>query len=517
MDLIKNLEQTAMTKGENVALIFEGNKWTYRELMTSIERFADGLVSEGFQAGDHIALILGNSPHFVISFFGALKAGLVVVPVNPTYTPSEIGYMLVTGDVKGIVAPDQLLPIYEQVYEQLPAIERVIICAQNESACRSSLKEVSDRLVFFGKLVSGDAPEAEHPSIQPDDTAVILFTSGTTGKPKGAMLTHVNLYSNARDIAEYLSIDEKDKVIAALPMFHVFCLTVCMNAPLMHGATIYVLPHFSPSELLRMMEKEKPTLFVGVPTMYNYLYRQDGHEEAMKSVRICISGGASMPVALLHGFEEKFGVTVLEGYGLSEASPVTAFNPLDGKRKPGSVGTDIMNVKNKIVNELGEEVGPNEVGELIAKGPNIMKGYYQMPEDTEAALKDGWLYTGDLARRDEDGYIYIVDRKKDMILVGGYNVYPREVEEVLYQHEAVAEAVVIGVPDPNTGEAVVCYISPKKHAHINQEDIITHCLRYLAKYKQPQTIHFIDDIPKNTTGKILRRALKDKYQAETSK
>ncbi|NPC92102.1 fatty acid--CoA ligase family protein [Bacillus sp. WMMC1349] len=507
MNLVSKLGETAKLKPDRTAYIFGDQTETYGGLQEKIDRFAGGLYEIGVKKGDHIALLLGNTPHFLVSFFGALKAGAVIIPINPTYTPTEIGYLLKNGDVKVVVADGKLLPLYEKMHEMFPKIEQVILCETSEPLQESENLQVNKKLKSFANLMKSSVRVFSEPN--QDDIAAILYTSGTTGKPKGAMLTHQNLFSNANDVAQYLTMDEDDLVVAALPMFHVFCLTVCMNAPLMNGAAVLIMPKFSPSAVFELVKKHKATIFAGVPTMYNYLYQHEGaNEDGFASVRICISGGAAMPVALLNNFEKKFNVLVLEGYGLSEASPVACFNPFHTGRKPGSIGTNILNVKNKVVNEFGEELPPNQVGELIVKGPNVMKGYYQMPEETAHTIKDGWLYTGDLARQDEDGYFYIVDRKKDMILVGGYNVYPREVEEVLYKHPDVAEAVVIGVPDPNKGEVVQCYVVPKSKT-LTEEEIVSHCERHLAKYKRPSTITFLDEIPKNSTGKILRRALKD--------
>jgi long-chain acyl-CoA synthetase len=359
---------------------------------------------------------------------------------------------------------------------------------------------------FTSVLASGDIG-FQGPELDDEEIALILYTSGTTGKPKGAMLTHKNLYRNAKDAGDYLKLSHDDRVITALPMFHAFCLTVALNAPLLSGATMLIVPKFSPKEIFRLAKEYSATVFAGVPTMYNFLFQYpDGNPEDLQSFRLCISGGASLPVALLKSFEKKFNVVVSEGYGLSEASPVTCFNPLDRPRKPGSIGTSILNVKNKVVNELGEDAAVGEVGELIVQGPNVMKGYYKMPEETAAAIKNGWLYTGDLARMDEDGYLYIVDRKKDMIIVDGYNVYPREVEEVLYNHPDIVEAAVLGIPDPNQGEVVISYVV-SKNANLTEEQLLEYCMVHLAKYKIPSSIEFIEELPKNTTGKILRRAL----------
>ncbi|MBX9971888.1 fatty acid--CoA ligase family protein [Cytobacillus firmus] len=512
MNLTEQLHETAIKMGNKTAYYFMDQSSTYAELDGAVTKFADGLSKLGVKKGDHIALLLGNSPHFVIGLHGALRLGATVIPINPIYTPDEIGYIVNNGDVKAVVTLDLLVPLIEKMHQALPKVENFIICetpqGQASKVDPSALSAFSKMKSFTQVIASGDL-DYKGPELEEDETAVILYTSGTTGKPKGAMLTHKNLYSNAKDVSDYLHMNENDRVITTLPMFHVFCLTVALNAPLMNGATILIDPKFSPKEIFRLAKKYEPTVFAGVPTMYNFLLQyNDGNPEDLKSLRLCISGGAAMPVALLHGFEKKFNVIVSEGYGLSEASPVTCFNPLNKPRKAGSIGQSIMNVENKVVNELGEEVSVGEVGELIVRGPNVMKGYYKLPEETAATIRDGWLYTGDLAKKDEEGYFHIVDRKKDLILVGGYNVYPREVEEVLYNHEDVVEVAVLGVPDPNLGEAVRCYVV-SKNPQLTEELLLAYCAEHLAKYKVPASIEFLEELPKNTTGKILRRALRN--------
>ncbi|MFC4322289.1 fatty acid--CoA ligase family protein [Litchfieldia salsa] len=512
MNLSKQLGVSAQRYHEKPAYIFNDRPTSYAEFDSAVTKFASGLNQLGVSRGDHVALLLGNSPHFLISLYGALRLGATVIPINPIYTPDEIGYIINNGDVKAVIALDLLIPLLEKMEQQIAMVEHVIACETPKGA-QAALDVTSlsiyPKLKSFTRLLEQPSPSfKEDTDVQEDDIAVILYTSGTTGKPKGAMLTHKNLYSNAKDTAEYLAMNEDDRIITTLPMFHVFCLTVALNAPLMSGATMIIMPQFSPAEVFEIAKKHRATVFAGVPTMYNFLLQYpEGEPEDLNSFRLCISGGASMPVALLNHFEQKFNVRISEGYGLSEASPVTCFNPLDRPRKPGSIGTSINNVENKIVNPLGVEVSVGEVGELIVRGPNVMKGYYKMPEDTEHTLIDGWLYTGDLARMDDEGYFYIVDRKKDMIIVGGYNVYPREVEEVLYNHTGIVEAAVVGVPDPDLGEAVHCYIV-KKDLTLTEEDILEYCQDHLAKYKIPSNIFFLEELPKNTTGKILRRALK---------
>lgn len=518
MNLSSQLHETAKLFSGKNAYHFMGQSTTYAELDGAVTKFASGLEKLGVKKGDHVALLLGNSPHFVISLYGALRLGATVIPINPIYTPDEIGYILHNGDVKAVIALDMLLPLVEKMHPKLPQVENFIICETSPST-QFIEKElsVSVKMKSFTNIVASGDHGFTGPELNADDIALILYTSGTTGKPKGAMLTHKNLYSNAKDTSDYLHINDQDRVITALPMFHVFCLTVALNAPLMNGATLMIVPKFSPKEIFRVVTEYQATVFAGVPTMYNFLFQfNEGNPDDLKSLRLCISGGASMPVALLKNFEQKFNVVLSEGYGLSEASPVTCFNPLDRPRRAGSIGKSIMNVENKVVNELGEEVPVGEVGELIVRGPNVMKGYYKMPEETAAAIRDGWLYTGDLAKEDEEGYFYIVDRKKDMVIVGGYNVYPREVEEVLYDHPDVVEAAVLGVPDPNFGEAVKCYVV-SRNPELTSEELLDYCCAHLAKYKVPSSIEFLEELPKNTTGKILRRALKDQIAQAAAK
>lgn len=500
MNLPDSLREVAIKSREKIAYYFMDKPTTYEELNVSVNRFASGLAKSGVKKDDHVALLLGNSPHFFISLYGIMRLGATAIPINPTYTPAEIAYILKDGDVKAVIALDKLIPHIEKLKAAAPEIEHYIIC-ETGSELNTDLE------TFSGILQSGEADFISAP-VKSDDTAVILYTSGTTGKPKGAMLTHKNLYSNARDIRDYLNMDSEDTVITTLPMFHVFSLTVALNAPLISGSTLIVIPKFSPKEIFRVAKKFKATIFAGVPTMYNFLYQYpESDPDDFSTMRLCISGGASMPVALLKNFEEKFHVMISEGYGLSEASPVTCFNPLDKPRKPGSIGTSIVNVENKVVDESGNELPPGEVGELAVRGPNVMKGYYNMPEETSAAIRDGWLYTGDLAKMDEEGYLYIVDRKKDLIIVGGYNVYPREVEEVLYGHPDVLEAAVIGVPDADLGEAVKAFIVAKDKS-LEKVELHQYLSERLAQYKLPKSIEFLEELPKNSTGKIMKRELK---------
>ncbi|WP_153730958.1 long-chain-fatty-acid--CoA ligase [Sporosarcina obsidiansis] len=494
-NLDENLRNSTLRVPEQTALICEGMAITYKELDQKVECFAAGLASQGINKGDTVAVLVGNRPEFVIAFYGILRRGAVAVPINPTYTLGELEYILSDSETKAIIAHSAMEPILTAVKKRVGSLNLVVYTqpAETETSWEQFMQQ-SDN--------SGDKT-----SIVQDDLAVILYTSGTTGKPKGAMLSHRNLASNAEAVSELLELTNKDRMLTVLPMFHVLSLTVCLNAPIASGSTILLVPHFSPTHVVNIIQEEKATIFVGVPTMYNFMLQLEATANEFASIRVCASGGDSIPLALLQQFESKYQVSILEGYGLSEAAPVTSFNPLRGTQKPGSVGVDIPNVKNKVVDPDGREVPAGEVGELIVQGPNVMMGYLGMPEETRMTLKEGWLFTGDLAKKDEEGYIYIVDRKKDIILVGGYNVYPREVEEVLYQHPLVREAAVIGVADPAYGERVKAYVVKKEEA-LTEKEMIRFCSDHLAKYKLPKEVEFVAEMPRNSTGKILRRALR---------
>lgn len=506
MNLSKQLSIIAQDHPKKSAFIFVDKEITYLELEASVTKFASQLTKIGLTKGDHIALVAGNSPQYIIGLYGALRIGAVVLPINPLYTANEMTFILRNGDVKAIITMDVLMEKFALIDDELPYVEHYIVAETDTDVENNYL---SDKMKAFSHMIEEGSLTYVGPSLEANDLALILYTSGTTGKPKGAMLTHRNLYSNAKNTADYLTINNDDRVIAALPMFHVFCLTVSLNAPLMNGGTVIVMPNFSPKEVFRLAVEHKATVFAGVPTMYNYLLQSgDGNQECFKNIRLCISGGSAMPVVLLKEFEKTFDVVISEGYGLSEASPVTCFNPLDRPRKPGSIGRSIVNVTNKVVDEFGEEIPVGEVGELVVQGPNVMSGYYKMPEETAVTLKDNWLYTGDMAHMDDEGYFYIVDRKKDMVIVGGYNVYPREVEEVLYEHPKVAEVAVVGKPHMETGEAVICFVVKKENS-VTEKQLLNFCKERLAKYKLPAEIEFLEELPKNITGKILRTQLRN--------
>lgn len=494
MNLYMNLANAMKRSPEKNAYVFGRESETFRGLNDKVNQFAFRLTQEGIGKGDTVAILLGNSTAFIIAYYGILCAGATVVPVNPTFTAREISYILSDSRAKGVIAEAELGPLLKNLKHTIPFLEFTVYTRP------------MDQELEFSSFFNNKVNKFISPEINGDDLAVVLYTSGTTGEPKGVMLTHKNLHSNAEACLELFELTAKDRIVTVLPIFHIFCMTVCMNASILSGATMLLLPKFSPKDVIETIYSSKATVFAGVPTMYNFLLQGSAEPEKYRTLRICISGGASLPLAVINSFKDHTGIQIQEGYGLSEASPVTTFNPLRGECRPGSVGKNIPLVENKVVDSNGKEVPVGEIGELIVKGPNVMKGYLNNPELTMRTIKNGWLYTGDMAKMDNDGYFYIVDRKKDMINVGGFNVYPREIEEVLYDHPDIVEAGVIGVPDENYGESVIAYIV-SKNKDLQEEDIREYLKDKLVKYKLPKDIEFLAELPKNSTGKILRRSL----------
>lgn len=507
MNLVERVREQSIKYPDRSAFIYENKRTTYGEFEEQVSRLAFSLDQLGVKKGDHVALLLNNSPHFVITFYAVMRLGATTIPINPIYTMDEMSYIIQHGDVKWVIIGEESCERALQLEQAFDTIKGFILCNPTKRVSR-------EKFYLFSDLINH--PYRMNPiELNDEDIAMILYTSGTTGFPKGAMLSHRNLYANAQDVGDFFLFTEEDCVVATLPFYHVFALTVVLNTPLSKGACILITPRFSPKGIFKLSRDYEATVFAGVPTMFSFLFQyQEGNEESFSNLRLAISGGSALPIKVLENFEQRFKVPIYEGYGLSEASPVTCFNPPTRKRKPGSIGTSIPNVENKVVDELGEEVAIGEVGELICKGPNIMKGYYKAEEATCEAIREGWLYTGDLAKRDEEGYFYIVDRKKDLILVGGLSVYPREVEEVLYKHPHVLEAAVIGFPDEDYGEEVHAFIV--KNGNCSSIDLTHFCEQHLAKYKIPKVFHFIDALPKSSTGKVLKRLLKWSFKGEVT-
>jgi long-chain acyl-CoA synthetase len=491
LNLAENLSTSARRNAEHAALKLDESVLSYAALDDASARVTALLRERGVEPGDRVALMLPNVPHFAIVYYGVLRAGATVLPMNVLFKRREVAFLLGDSEARVLVAWHGFAEEAELGAAETAA--ECVILAPGE----------------FEQLLAGIDPVVDVAGRDPSDTAVILYTSGTTGTPKGAELTHGNLARNAEVSRQLFSLDTRSVILGSLPLFHSFGQTCTLNAAMLVGATMTLLPRFEAGKALEIVERDRATVFMGVPTMYNALLNHPERERFdVSSLQVCVSGGASLPVELLHAFEDAFGCTILEGYGLSETSPVASFNHPDAVRKPGSIGTPVDGVEMKLVDEAGADVPLGEVGEILIRGHNVMKGYWRRPEATaEAISADGWFASGDLARMDEDGYFFIVDRKKDMIIRGGYNVYPREIEEVLYSHPAVREVAVVGVPHPELGEEVGAAVALKPGADATAEDLRDFVKEQIAAYKYPRLVWFVDELPKTATGKILKREI----------
>ncbi len=500
------LRHTVEQYPSHEALVFYQLRWTYEELWRDARRFARALQDRGVRPGDRVGLMLPNCPQYVIAYYGTLLAGGVVTQINPLLVERELHYLLEDSGSTVLIAFDAVLPRVQAIRAET-ALQRVIGVSFVGPAAGEGVED------FFACL-SSDGGEPDPIQGTPEDLAALQYTGGTTGRSKGAMLTHRNLVANVLQChASNQSgmYPGEERVLAVLPLFHVYGMTVCMNLGIYLAAKLVLLPRFDMAEVLNAIKTQAITLFPGVPTMYVGLLQVPNVEEfGLSSIRICNSGSAPMPVELMKRFEERTGAAILEGYGLSEASPVTHGNPFFAERKPGTVGIAYPSTEFRIVEpKTGRDVQPGELGELIIRGPQVMKGYWNRPEETAATLKDGWLHTGDIASYDEDGYVTIMDRLKDLIIASGYNVYPREIEEVLYQHPGVLEAVVVGAPDEYRGETVRAVVVPKPGFGLTVEALDAYLRENLAAYKRPKIIEFREELPKSAVGKILRRVVRD--------
>jgi long-chain acyl-CoA synthetase len=486
------LTDTAAEHGDRTAFKLDDVELTYSVLDGSSARIAALLKAKGLEPGDRVGLMLPNVPYFPAIYYGILRAGGVVVPMNVLLKGREVKFYLGDSGAK-------LLFAWHDFGEAAEA-------GASEAGAEAILVKPGE----FEQLVTEHDPNTDVADRSGDDTAVILYTSGTTGTPKGAELTHSNLRRNCTVTQTTLGeLSHEDVLLGALPLFHSFGQTCTMNSAVAIGACVTMLPRFDPEKALAIIERDKVTVFQGVPTMYNAMLHADAADTVNAScLRLCMSGGAAIPVELIRGFEDKFGCAILEGYGLSETSPVASFNHPDRERKPGSIGTPIEGVQMQVWDDDGNEVPQGEVGEIVIRGHNVMKGYWERPEATEVAIDDdGWFRTGDMAKVDEDGYFFIVDRKKDLIIRGGYNVYPREIEEVLYEHPAIQEAAVVGVPDESLGEEVGAAVVLRKGEALDADEIKSYVKEQVAAYKYPRKIWFEDELPKGPTGKILKREI----------
>ncbi|NLA04936.1 MAG: long-chain fatty acid--CoA ligase [Firmicutes bacterium] len=519
-------EETVNKFPEHTHLKFMRGSLTYREISALADNFAAVLAKLGLKKGSRVALNLPNCPQFVFCYLGALKAGCVVIPCNPIYTERELEHQLNDSAAELMVTLSRFYPTIRKIKEKtrlrtiistnikeyFPGWLKILytLAMEKKSGDRVTIGDGDHRLPGLLKESAG-APVPEI-KVDPGLPACIMYTGGTTGLPKGAVLSHRNLVANAVTIFSWMPDAEEGKEIglALLPFFHSFGLSTCLNLSLAYCGTMLLIPQFDVKMLLGNIHRNKPTLFPGVPTMYIAIMN---HPQVKKydltSLRTCISGAASLPLEVQKKFQEITGCRLLEGYGLSETSPVTHINPIYGKRKNGSIGIPIPGTLAKIMdmNDPDLEMKTGELGQLAIKGPQVMQGYLNQPEETAKVLRDGWLLTGDLARMDEDGFFYIVDRQKEMIISGGYNIYPREVEEVLYAHEKILEAAVVGLPDPYRGEIVKAYLVLREGETMTEEEVINYCEQNLARYKVPRQAEFKEDLPKSLVGKVLKRLL----------
>jgi long-chain acyl-CoA synthetase len=517
------------------AVEFMGTRYNYKQLRDACYRFANGLRTLGVTCGERVAIMLPNCPAAVIAYYGTLMAGAVVVQTNPLYKENELKHQLSDSGAKAIVTLDQLLPRVKAVQPHT-SIEHLLVTsvADNLPWPKSWLYPIKlkKNKQFVKVEYGGDVhhfrkvlANASNAPIMADlaakeDLAVLQYTGGTTGVSKGVMLTHYNLVVNAYQnvLWCYRSKDGQERFLAALPLFHVFGITVLMSQAALRASELILLPRFEVETVLGTIQKQKPTIFPGAPTMYIALINHPRIKEYdMSSIQVCVSGASALPLEVQERFEELSGARLIEGYGMTEASPVTHANPIWGRRKNGTVGIPFPDTEARIVDsETGEELPIGEIGEVIIRGPQVMKGYWNRPDETAKTLKGGWLYTGDMGTMDADGYIAIVDRKKDMIIASGYNVYPREIEEVLYEHPAVKEAVVAGVPDKYRGETVKAYVVLKDGASVSGPALEAYCREQMAAYKVPRFFEFREELPKTMIGKVLRRALIEEERAKAA-
>lgn len=519
---------------DKVAIHFLGKDITYHELYDSSKRFANYLQTLGIKKGDRVSIMLPNCPQAVISFYGVLYAGGVVVMTNPLYTEREIAYQMNDSGAKAIVSLDILFPRISKVVKETK-LENVIITGikdylpfpknlvypmvqKKQYGMTVKVEHRGINHLFTEIMKTASTEVATTPFDFEEDLALLQYTGGTTGSPKGVMLTHKNLISNATmcDSWLYKGTNGEETIMGIIPLFHVYGLTTVLILSVMQGNRMVLLPKFEPETALKTINKQKPTLFPGAPTLYiGLMNHPDIGKYDLSSIEACLSGSAPLPADVQEKFEKITGGKLVEGYGLTETSPVTHSNLLWGERVKGSIGMPYPDTDCKIFLPGTTDPVPNgQIGEIAIKGPQVMKGYWKRPEDTAATIVDGWLLTGDLGYMNDEGFFFIVDRKKDMIIAGGFNIYPREIEEVLYEHEAVQECVVAGVPDAYRGETVKAYIVQKEGYNVSEEEFNTYCREHLASFKVPRIYEFRKELPKTAVGKILRRSLVDEEIAK---
>ncbi len=536
LSLYQIFQQAKAKYSEKPAVHFMGRELSYGELSDNIESLAAALTDLGVKKGDRVAIHLPNSTQFPIAYFATLAIGAIVVPCNPLYVAREMEYQLKDSGAETIIT---LTRFYKMIKEIQPKTNLKNIIVSNIKDFFPGIlgflytvakeKKEGDRVNLLPEdysltdlLAKNSGKKPPSVEVKPEDRALFLYTGGTTGVSKGAVLKHSNLVANMFQVKAWCTDyqDGKEIALGVLPFFHSYGLTTVLNLGLLNGGKLVLLPRFVLEDVLKTIDKQKPTLFPGVPTIYVAINNApDLHKYDIKSIRICISGAAPLPVEVQQQFEKNTGGRLVEGFGLSETSPVTHANPVYGKRKPGSIGLPMPDTEYKIVDvETGEKELPiGEIGELCLRGPQVMEGYLNMPDETAQSIRNGWFYTGDIARADEEGYVYIVDRKKDMVIAGGFNIYPRDVEEVLYTHPKIMEAAVAGINDPYRGETLKAYVVLKEGEKLTEQECIDYCKENLAPYKVPKLVEFREELPKTMIGKVLRRMLREEEEAKNKK
>ena len=527
------LRHSSLTSPEEVAVVYVDRKLTFRELDRLVDRFAAAMQDLGVAKGDRVVIDLPNIPQFVTAYYGVLRAGGIVVACSPLYKERELGHIVKDSGAKTIVALDTLYPVVQAIRSETQLIEvvtttlRCQLPPQGSSPVSPSRGVGSHPRNDFRNMealleLTDETPKSVR--LEPKrDLALLQYTGGTTGVPKGAMLTHYNLCVNAKQFTAWVAGQPGESYLAALPLFHIFGMTVAMNSPILEGSSMILVP--DPRDIpgiIDAIEEHRPAIFPGVPTMYNALVNAPAiGQRDLRSLRVCISGGSALPTEVQRKFELLTGGRLVEGYGLTETSPVTHLNPVynPGKTRTGSIGIPVSDTEAKIVDlETGlHDVPRGEAGELVIRGPQVMVGYWNNPEETRMAFQGGWLHTGDIATMDRDGYFMLIDRKKDMIDVSGFKVWPREVEEVLYEHPAIREAAVVGVPDEKSGEAVKAYVVLKSglEGKVQAQEISKFCKDRIASFKAPKIVEFRNELPKTPVGKVLRRDLKEQNKDES--
>ncbi len=497
------LEQQAQNYADKTYLFFEDKKFTYSQLNETVNKVANSLIKEGIGKQDKVCIHLTNRPEFIFTFFACFKIDAVAVPINPVLKSGEIEYILNNSDAKIVVSQEDIVSNVLSIQNKIPNIKKIICVGKT-----------IDGTVSFSNFIKNKNVLSPQVEVKGEDIAGIIYTSGTTGKPKGVLLSHKNYLANTKMIVDHMDMREDDRFLCVLPLFHVNGQVVTTLSTYLAGVCLVLAPRFSASLFFDWVEKYKVTSFSAVPTIYAMLLNHpDSEGRNLSSLRFCICGAAPMPVEVFNNFEKKFNVKIIEGYGLSEGTAGSIVNPLDGKRKIGSIGLPLKGQQVKILNNRDNELSPGKIGEIVIKGPNVMQGYYKNESATKEALKEEWLHTGDIGYTDKEGYFYITGRKKEMIIRGGENIYPREIEEVLYKNGKILEAAVVSIPDEIYGEEVYAFVVTKEGKEITEEEVISYCKERLADFKCPGKVVITNtSLPKTATGKIQKHIIKEKYK-----